>query len=140
MDQRLLFVSPRSEDAGLISRMLAPAGIRCDHVAGYQEARRRLADESYGSILTEANLVDGDWKDVLSFALDLDATPTVIVTHRVADDRFWAEVLNLGCYDMLAQPFDPREVRRIVALACSQVRSKPATYMTPRLRAVSAAS
>ena len=29
----------------------------------------------------------------------------------------WAEVLNLGGYDVLAQPFDELEVRRVVALA-----------------------
>jgi len=140
MERRVLFISPRPEDAALISRMLAPAFIRCDHVAGYQEARRRLAEECYGSILTEANLVDGDWRDVLGLALGLDATPAVIVTHRFADEGFWDEVLNLGCYDMLAQPFDPREVRRIVTLACSQVPSKPVSGMTPGLRTASAAS
>jgi hypothetical protein len=29
----------------------------------------------------------------------------------------WAEVLNLGAYDVLAQPFDPAEVFRVLTAA-----------------------
>ncbi len=105
--------------------MLGPAHIRCDHVASCREARSRLAEGSYDAVLTEAHLPDGNWKDVLNLTFDLGQPPAVIVTDRVADDRFWAEVLNLGCYDMLAQPFDTREVQRILALACAQNRKKP---------------
>jgi DNA-binding NtrC family response regulator len=39
------------------------------------------------------------------------------VTSRAADERLWAEALNLGAYDVLAKPFDPTEVCRIVSLA-----------------------
>ena len=34
--------------------------------------------------------------------------------------RFWAEALNLGAYDLLAQPFYEPEVRRILSNACSR--------------------
>jgi DNA-binding response OmpR family regulator len=40
------------------------------------------------------------------------------VTSRHADDRLWAEALNLGAWDVLAKPFDPGEVVRVVNLAC----------------------
>jgi DNA-binding response OmpR family regulator len=29
-------------------------------------------------------------------------------------NKLWAEVLNLGGYDVLSKPFDPVEVRRVV--------------------------
>ena len=38
----------------------------------------------------------------------------LIVTDRLADERLWAEVLNLGGYDLLLKPFDPEEVLRVV--------------------------
>ena len=41
----------------------------------------------------------------------------MIVTSRLADDRLWAEVLNLGGYDVLAKPFDASEVARVVGTA-----------------------
>jgi len=38
--------------------------------------------------------------------------PSFIVTSRLADDRLWAEALNLGAWDVLAKPFDRIEVLR----------------------------
>jgi DNA-binding NtrC family response regulator len=41
----------------------------------------------------------------------------LIVTDRLADERLWAEVLNLGGYDLLLKPFDPEELLRVVSSA-----------------------
>ena len=64
-----------------------------------------------------ADLPDGDWKLVLNGFDSLPMPPNLIVTARVANDELWAEVLNLGGYDVLAQPFDTQEVYRVVFLA-----------------------
>jgi FixJ family two-component response regulator len=53
--------------------------------------------------------------------------PAVIVTDASADARFWAEVLNLGAYDLIAQPFATAEVRRILSYACSRLSDKSRT-------------
>jgi hypothetical protein len=39
------------------------------------------------------------------------------VTSRLADERLWAEALNLGAWDVLAKPFDADEVIRIGKIA-----------------------
>jgi DNA-binding NtrC family response regulator len=123
---RVLFVSSVREDAGMLAQFLNPDPIEFEHVSSLKDARQTLGQGSYGVVLTEAFLLDGDWKDVLGVTQELEIAPSVVVTHRFADDRFWAEVLNLGCYDMLAQPFDAREVRRILTSACGQPDAKPA--------------
>jgi FixJ family two-component response regulator len=41
----------------------------------------------------------------------------LIVASRLADDHLWAEALNLGAWDVLAKPFDRREVFRSVKSA-----------------------
>ena len=43
--------------------------------------------------------------------------PNMIVTSRLADERLWAEVLNVGGYDLLVAPYDRDEVVRIAAQA-----------------------
>jgi FixJ family two-component response regulator len=43
--------------------------------------------------------------------------PSLIVTSRLADDRLWAEALNLGAYDVLAKPFERLELVRSVSSA-----------------------
>jgi len=61
-------------------------------------------------------LCDGDgdqdaWRTVLAECHRFQHPPCLIVTSRLADERLWAEALNLGAYDVLAKPFDSREVR-----------------------------
>lgn len=57
------------------------------------------------------------WKEMLEELTPLSNPPLMIVTSRTADDRLWAEALNLGAYDVLAKPYDQAEVIRIVSLA-----------------------
>ena len=59
----------------------------------------------------------GMWKEMLAQSMDLPDPPLLIVTSTLADSYLWAEALNLGAYDVLAKPFEPSEVRRIISLA-----------------------
>jgi len=43
--------------------------------------------------------------------------PPLIVTSRLADERLWAEVLNLGAFDVIAKPFDRMETMRVISAA-----------------------
>ncbi len=141
MEYVVLFISPDRSDAMALVRMLAPASVRLDHSLSVRDAQGQLQKRSYGAILTEAQLPDGDWTDVLSLAHGLPLAPAVIVTHRVTDDRFWAEVLNLGAYDLLVQPFDASEVQRILAHACDQtpVRRSATAAAAGKPKSISAA-
>jgi DNA-binding NtrC family response regulator len=85
-----------------------------------QQARAKLQQDDYGVILTEAALPDGIWLDALCLARQLPQELEVIVTDPQADARFWAEALNLGAYDLLAQPFYEPEVRRILYNVCAR--------------------
>jgi hypothetical protein len=44
--------------------------------------------------------------------------PELIVADRLADSALWAEVMNLGSYDLLITPFEAAEVLRVVSMAC----------------------
>jgi DNA-binding NtrC family response regulator len=81
------------------------------------EARRHLSELDGPVVICESHLPDGSWKDLL------EAQP-LIVTDRAADEALWAEVLNLGGFDVLAQPFDPTEVSRVVASAGRTARTQ----------------
>ena len=77
-------------------------------------------------VLREGNvsivLCDGDsdsvgWKDILERLSQEPDPPLVIVTSRQADNRLWAEALNLGAHDVLAKPYDAAEVSRVLSQA-----------------------
>jgi DNA-binding NtrC family response regulator len=120
MRSRILFVSGRNQDAGRLSQMLQSLPLTLDHVGSLRQARTKLRDDQYDVLLTEATLPDGNWRDALGLARQCPREPEVIVTDPLADARFWSEALNLGAYDLLAQPFYEPEVRRILSNACSR--------------------
>lgn len=127
MRSRILFISGRIDDARRLSRMLHALPLAVEHVGSLQQARTLLRKNTYDVILTEAELPDGKWLDVLNLARESSHTVEVIVTDPQADARFWAEALNLGAYDLLAQPFYEPEVRRILYNACSRPTYQVAT-------------
>jgi two-component system response regulator PilR (NtrC family) len=125
MKNRVLFISPERGDAGALSRILDATPLDVSHARGLEEAAAQLRRTRFSAILTESRLPDGCWKDVLALASKTPEPCAVIVTDRLADDLLWAEVLNLGAYDVLAQPFDSGEVVRILQNACQQGRVGP---------------
>ncbi len=77
-----------------------------------------LSREPVGVVVCEGRLADGrSWRDALTRVQEVDDSARLIVADRLADDVLWSEVLNLGAYDLLAAPFDPTEVARVVELA-----------------------
>jgi DNA-binding NtrC family response regulator len=124
MRSRILFISGRRTDARRLSRMLYSLPLDLDHAETLQQARAMLNEAEFDVILTESSLPDGKWLDVLHLARECPQELEVIVTDPQADARFWAEALNLGAYDLLAQPFYEPEVRRILYNACSRSSSQ----------------
>jgi len=104
----------------VLSSMLGSLPVPLEHVADVQHARATIQAEPHQVILSEAMLPDGTWRDVLDIAGSVLPRPAVIVTDAMADARFWTEALNLGAYDLIAQPFATTEVRRILSYACSR--------------------
>ena len=76
-----------------------------------------LRKHQFEVVVCERDLPPGSWKDVLEQVTILPNPPSLIVTSRLADARFWAEALNLGAFDVLAKPFDSTEAMRVVGAA-----------------------
>jgi len=126
MRSRILFISGHQEDARQLSQMLHALPLVVDHVGTLRLARVHLRQQDYDVVLTEAALPDGNWLDVLHLVRDTPRELEVVVTDPQADAHFWAEALNLGAYDVLAQPFQEPEVRRILYNACTRTMAATA--------------
>lgn len=127
MRSKILFLSGRQNEVRNLSQMLHDLPLLMDHAENLQQARTELHQQKYQVVLTEAALPDGKWLDVLHLVRGCDGDPRVIVTSAHADGALWAEALNLGVYDVLAQPFYEPEVRRILSNACSRRIDRPYT-------------
>jgi len=76
-----------------------------------------LRETPFPIVICDCDIVPGSWQEMLHYTSLLPDPPLLIVTSRLADERLWAEALNLGAWDVLAKPFDTDEVIRIVGVA-----------------------
>lgn len=115
--QTILAVFPVGEDRSVLETIFGQTDWQVQFARNLEEARAVLGGCAVAVILSEGSLPGGHtWKDLLA---ELQSMPRpLIVADRMADDRLWAEVLNLGGYDLLMKPFNAGEVLRTVRLAC----------------------
>ncbi len=140
----VLFVSPSSADGALIAESLRVAGISVRHAYTLESARELLERETFGAILTESRLPDGDWQDMIALVRSTGRRSAVVVADRLANASLWADVLDLDGYDLIATPYCPQEVQRILANALREpsclVRTPAPIEPSARDRRISAAA
>ena len=130
MRSGILFVSPSLDDGRSLYEMLSRIAMPVRQAQNVATAGELLERESFGAVLTESELPDGSWIDVIRLVARRLPGLAVVVTDRLADARFWADVLESGAYDVLVKPFYPREVQRVLSNAVHEppvlLRSAPA--------------
>lgn len=113
----VLSVSPLAEDYFSLQAVFNHSNralYKADSLASALAVIRR---REIGVVICERDLSPGTWIDMLEELRLLRDAPPLIVTSRLADEKLWAEALNLGAYDVLAKPFEHRELVRSVNLA-----------------------
>ena len=88
MDSGLLLVSPYPQDARSLAQMLDDASLNVVHVRGLKDAASKLETGNFQVVVTEVNLEDGTWLDLLQLTRSLG-------TELVVTDP-WAEPPILG--------------------------------------------
>jgi CheY-like chemotaxis protein len=115
--QLVLFVSPVSADQAALYRILKGSNWEVLVAATCQEALDQLRRHRVALTVCESTLKDGGWKEILQHITQTGDAPLLIVTSPCADEHLWAEVLNLGGYDVLATPFRDSEVWHVLTTA-----------------------
>ena len=113
----VLEVSPFETDHNALQRIFSHSNWKLLTSRTCAEAAAALSKWLISVVLCEKELPDGTWRDVLEHASRAANPPSIIVSSRLADDRLWAEVLNLGGYNVLCKPFRESEVFHDVGLA-----------------------
>jgi two-component system, NtrC family, response regulator AtoC len=113
----VLVVSESAESAAALGAMLGSDHWTIHQARSCDEAVARLVRDRVSVVVCEPRLPDGNWRDMLRYTSHAPNGPALIVTSNPGDEALWAEVLNLGGYDVLAQPFDQSEVARVITSA-----------------------
>jgi len=114
---KVLSISPTAEDHVSLQYIVGRSTWTLFTADRLHTAVTILRENDISVIICERHLLPGQWNDVLDAINDLPNPPSLIVASRLADDRLWAEALNLGAWDVLAKPFDSTNVLRSVKSA-----------------------
>jgi DNA-binding response OmpR family regulator len=137
-----LAVGSTERDQIALQRAFREWGWNLHLASSMSEARAFLDRIPVDVVLSDRELPDGGWREMLTYLQALTDPPELVVKSRLAADSFWAEVLNMGGYDVLAEPLDNEELRRVVGAAArrsvnERQRRAPAASAPLVLRAAS---
>jgi DNA-binding response OmpR family regulator len=114
---RVLSISADRSDHNALRGLISGAACQIVTAGTCHAGLRRLNAGRISIVICERDLPDGSWREILDYTSACSERPALIVTSPLADERFWAEVLNLGGFDVLAKPFNPQEVRHVLQTA-----------------------
>jgi DNA-binding response OmpR family regulator len=112
-----LFVGGYEDQRSLVREVFRECGWRLFEAPDRPQATQCLRQYPVQVVIAKSDMPDGGWQELLGHLRCLVRPPLLIVTSRTADEHLWAEVLNLGGYDVLAEPFERDEMVRVVASA-----------------------
>ena len=95
-----------------LSRIAAVLRIELCQVNSIAELEKRFLSHETSVLISDAELADGSWRDVLECCHHRLPGMRVVVTARTDSASLWAEVAQAGAVDLIAQPFYAPEVRR----------------------------
>ncbi len=113
----ILLIGPTDSRRGALRNILIPSQWEIREADSYKDAAGHLDNRGIAVAICDTDVPDGNWQALLADLLTRANPPKLIVSARLADERLWAEVLNLGGYDVLMQPFDRHEVLRVTRMA-----------------------
>jgi DNA-binding response OmpR family regulator len=108
-----LLASADTADRTLLAALFRQQNWAFSSVETLQEARAFLHHTTVPLVISERDLPQGCWKDLLLESQGLPGAPLLVVVSRLADDCLWSEVLHFGGYDVLVKPFYPVEALRV---------------------------
>lgn len=111
---RAMLLSHLEQDHVFMRNLFSKTNWFLDQSHSLQEARVLLEQASIPLIMVAADLPGFDLNEFLAAVHLLPKPPFVFM---IGKDDLWAEVLNLGAYDLLSRPLDQQEVLQAVSLA-----------------------
>ena len=119
---------------------LESCGIEVVPACDCSEARQILESCPMQVVVTDEALSDGDWRGVIEIVERGRRNIQVVVCLRSGDPKLWLDVLEQGGYDVLVQPYEREEIKRIIEGAAARGRMlRPARATGHKPKAAGAA-
>jgi DNA-binding NtrC family response regulator len=117
-----LLLLSHADPLGELELALQELSVKTSLASSCREANRVLAAPNPPELIfTATELPDGNWVDVLRLAERACAPVNVIVVSRLADVRFYIEVIEAGAFDYIVPPFESTGLAHVVCCATGSV-------------------
>lgn len=123
-DVSALAVGTPLADQAELDRIFDECGWSLNRARTRTEARAFMDATPVRIVIAEKEFPEGGWLEMLEDLMQLPEPPLLVVTARLADESLWAEVLNRGGFDVLAQPLESEEVARVISAAARHFDNK----------------
>jgi hypothetical protein len=124
---RVLALVPVEMQARIV-RELAPLGAQVDFVSTTGEVSQlNLSRAAYQVALLPAALSDHGWWLLWGEIALLIPRPEILVYAQSASFELWSGVLEMGGYDVIAEPFSGKDLRRAVSRAAGSFAERCAS-------------
>jgi DNA-binding NtrC family response regulator len=128
---RMLAVVPLDRRAE-IARQLAPLKPDLLFLERFSEAQFAIREDGVFQVaLLPASLSDTDWWELWGVLALLNPRPAVLVYAREVTFRLWSGVLELGCYDVIVDPFSDETLQGAVSGAAKSFEERRANGSQP---------
>lgn len=114
-----LVIAADERDRLFVTAALEASGWKLRFVRDAFEAGAALAAESIPVVIMDGDAQVPSWRDLLA-RLSGTEPARIIIFFRQADERLWAEVFNLGAYDLLPKPLNLDELTWVARSALSE--------------------
>lgn len=109
----LLVMPPQRRD--VLMKYLEEDGLEVFGAGDCREALAKLREgPHYDIVLVDAEIPGGSWREILQFVPESRKGYEVIVCSRCGDEYLWEEMIEAGAFDLIPEPYDRKEVLRII--------------------------
>jgi DNA-binding NtrC family response regulator len=117
------------QDRLILREVFPKRGWRLLEAQDRNRAMLHLARDAVQVVVTEFDPPYATWKTLIQDLQRRGLSSQLVVTSRACNDSLWAEVLNLGGYDLLlSQPLDRAELERAIASAARHAGIAPGRW------------
>ena len=113
--RQILLVDEDHDDLEYYRALLEDQGHSVGASASYEDAVRRLENESFDLILVGQGTSAFEGRLVVERALSLDRWRPVVILSRCLDIDCYLAAMQLGAVDYLEKPVSPAELARVVS-------------------------
>lgn len=111
----ILIIDDEPDILELLEITLLRMGHSCTLAGSYQEAIKKLKNESFALCLTDMNLGDGNGIDIIHFIQEHQPDLPVAMITAYGNTETAIEAMKAGAFDYVAKPIDLPKLRALVA-------------------------